>query len=470
MSVSVFFVLLVLIVFYKLRSRRIKRLSQACKFFFVLRLVIELNFGIGYAFRIGSVEVSYDSIISLILCCLAVILIIKELKIPRVILIIGGLLILSLLVGLGITVIYPYEGRVVLRLNGWDQIMQGKAFWERIEGLRLKNFLELFNLLKWMLMALILQRIFKNRDELVSAISTILNASTLMIVCGYTEFLCEKILHSELLSQILTFVFGSIHNVDKIGDVRVQGMMLEPSYYSYAAFQLALLSICRLAILKENIKREKNRFVAIMLVMLLSKSFSSVIYFILLLFTFGWFVLGKNKVKLFFKKVALTIPISFIVLLSIWFILRFQNNEWLNYFVERFQRLFKTINLVIKTGGFGTFNSSSEAVRLISILESLLIFLKRPLFGLGIGFVECHSTIVSVMVSGGIIGLFLWLAFVDKVSGGKRRNKVIYLVFVFANICIGSIGFIYSAVYLFIFLCYSTFFTEAKTNKIIALS
>lgn len=461
MSISVFFILLFLIVGNDLFAGKTKSTRKLCQYFLVLRLILELNFSIGYAVRIADIEISYDSIVSFILILLSILLIIQQRKVSKRAISIGGALILSVVLGLILAEIHPYKGNVIRQLSGWDQEMQGNDARSMIEGVGQKNFLEFFNLVKWLIVAIVIRKLFIDREELFSAISIILNVSMLMIGCGYFEFFCENILHTDLLKQFLTFIFGSIHDVDKLGDTRIQGMMLEPSYYSYAAFQLSLLSICRLGMLKEKKQHEKYRYAAIIVIMLLSRSFSSIMYLILSLFTYGWFVLGKNKIKLFFKKAAYAIPATLIVCVTIGAIMWKVNGESLNYFWGRIQRLSALINRVIKTGSYGIFNSSSEAVRLLSILESLSIFGARPILGLGIGFVECHSTIISLLVSCGAIGTILWFMLVASSSVWKHSNKTIYIIYIISNFFIGSIGFLYSTVYLFVCLSYSAFYGKA---------
>ncbi len=59
-----------------------------------------------------------------------------------------------------------------------------------------------------------------------------------------------------------------------------------------------------------------------------------------------------------------------------------------------------------------------KEMRLVAIAESLKSFLKRPLFGVGLGANYSYSLIPTALANMGIVGFAFWIGSITKTSSG----------------------------------------------------
>jgi len=91
-----------------------------------------------------------------------------------------------------------------------------------------------------------------------------------------------------------------------------------------------------------------------------------------------------------------------------------------------------------------TFNST--IIRIYSIYNNIMCFLKVPVLGTGLGTVYSFSCIVTLITNFGIVGTILFVIFyignIQKKFGDKRAGNLICIFWVVAFSCTGHIGYI----------------------------
>ena len=99
-----------------------------------------------------------------------------------------------------------------------------------------------------------------------------------------------------------------------------------------------------------------------------------------------------------------------------------------NYFLHRLGNLFVQFNNITTNNELLL---SSESIRMSGIVYAFSMWLKRPLFGFGIGSIACISGIFTFLVGGGIICLILYFDVLVKFSQVKKTNLSSIIIFLF---------------------------------------
>jgi len=86
----------------------------------------------------------------------------------------------------------------------------------------------------------------------------------------------------------------------------------------------------------------------------------------------------------------------------------------------------------------------SEGIRTYSIKSAFQWFLERPLFGMGLGTVNCHGAIPALLASTGIIGSILWFLLTFSFDIKNWRKSVLFIIVLLFLSFLGTIGTTYS--------------------------
>jgi len=218
--------------------------------------------------------------------------------------------------------------------------------------------------------------------------------------------------------------------LERGGIYSLQGLTREPSHLASALFWFGLI-----VTLSNNVtdKRKKGILLCVIILLVICRSFAGLL-FALALYTL-YAVVHKKK----FIYSLLALCITPMLLLS----------DRINYYSERLANVFLLLN-------FGNASvTSSEHIRLTSIIEGLKVFLRRPLFGAGIGTVYSHGGLSSMLSNMGGIGVFLWSMFLLR-SIGKMEftttNLLIVMVIAIVVMVTHDFGLVYSMPLLLVLL------------------
>ena len=471
MSFTPFSIVLTAIIGWLLFGARKLRLDEAVYKFFVLKLILDLTLDYGYFIKIGESTISYSGIVSIILFVLSLFSMRKmDMKVLKNGLVFVFLLLLGIITGM----LFPYDHRIVSVLNGWDRTLQGNYVKNEV-SIGFYNLSFLFTAIRFVVILATLRTLLVDRNKVFDLVRKVLSFSTLNIVYGYVEAILKNLFKFDVSANILSPIFGVTESTYSRLSLRgtlysLQGLCKEPSYYSNTLFVFALLSIAYIYyarhsdILKKNIivKKEIIRIAALSVLLIFGFSFSSVVYLAFIVVAFFVVVLGQRKVNFISTRLIQSVPLVLIIGILL---LSLKSDGSLEYYATRFKQLGKTISQIISSGTVGAFNSSSEAVRLTSIIESFRYFLNRPLLGLGIGATDCHSFIVSILSNCGLLGLLLWSKTIMAFSRTTMKNKK-FIIFLFVILCIiGSFGDTFSFYYPVLILTYNCLYIAHANDK-----
>ena len=112
----------------------------------------------------------------------------------------------------------------------------------------------------------------------------------------------------------------------------------------------------------------------------------------------------------------------------------------------------------------------SNRVRLLSIYQTILAFLHRPLFGYGVGAVCCHGATAMMLAGCGIVGVYYWAKFYffsrtiqTKFHPNKKGYLISILVFLFVTVFYSNgVKAFYELSAIMLVICFSVIFTQRK--------
>jgi hypothetical protein len=255
------------------------------------------------------------------------------------------------------------------------------------------------------------------------------------------EFFTKNVFGSLFFSNIIKLIFGySEGQVDFLlsrgGIYTIQGLNREPGHLADGIFYLYTL----LVFTSKKIKHGNIFFVLTISLLILSGSFTSVLYIIPLIIFHFYQLTNKEKLKY----------ATLIFVLSVLLISFFLQS---NIFVYYFDRLLNVSTVIF---GSNEIFYSSEAFRIQQIQNNIDVFKLRPLLGHGIGIPYAYSFISGVLPSIGILGTFSWIALLHTTLNRKRdigKKFTIIIIFIFIWIFKGGISYMYSI--FMIYLIYS---------------
>lgn len=269
----------------------------------------------------------------------------------------------------------------------------------------------IFYLIISICLAFVIDRIgrFFTREDWIHMMVIVarLGKGLLIIVCF--EILLKYILDSNLYASFIVGIFGegtsTYLTIVSRGSFRMlQGLTREASHFTYG---MMLLSILLFATEKSGAKKNTGWIIISIVALVLSGAFSMILC---IAFLAGYYLVvvtyyNKAGKKIFGKRVAFFVFCSSIIItvFGIAGMALLQSNE---YIASRLLEAFDVI------GGLGKNDVSyystlshvtSSQTRLYSTYFTIKEWLKRPLFGLGIGTTFCYSNTVLTLAETGIV-------------------------------------------------------------------
>lgn len=219
------------------------------------------------------------------------------------------------------------------------------------------------------------------------------------------------------------------------GSVGLLGLSYEPSNFTFSQFVIGFLLI------SEGIKNGKSKYliicVPLVLFILLSTSFSAVLYSGVLLGLF--FISGRNRIKRSWIITGTLFLIGFV------FFFFFNSlvggsassstvTEMVQYYTGRWGKVVNSVEV----------GSGETEIRIIATLESLKVFLQAPIWGVGLGANYCYAIIPMALANMGIIGSGLWVAAFKAKFSTINLSRALVSLLVVMFCFVGNIGILYN--------------------------
>lgn len=424
------FLVIFLLIFQAIYSRNLKKLSVIL---FLDSMAFALLVNSGYFIRVGALVLEYEEILSLLF------LFIYFLgsgfdKINSKTFFKGILLITTALLGVFFLILISHNNITVVPIGAsWDAYYAGKNVMVPL-SFSYANLERIFRLILFVLMGLCIKDILKSNQNLIA--KSLVFFISLQVLIGLIDLMTKLLFNVSLIPHITALIFGvgSSQHFGLAVRVRaglpsIQGFMKEPSHFADSFIP----GLTYLALNKNKSQKEILIEFLSVLILLLSGSFTgfAIVLYWLLLYAYR-FVMNSKLGKL---------P-SILVLLTIFFLsfevvqILSHNFSIIEYYISRFYSLL----------GIGP-RVGSEPIRLMSIIYSFDLFIRYPLFGIGIGSSIAHGFIPNLLANMGIIGFLAWLSFsfdVFFINYRKADYIPIILIFLFIMCFLGDIGWAYN--------------------------
>lgn len=284
-----------------------------------------------------------------------------------------------------------------------------------------------------------------------------------IILFSVVEFILNNTLNPMLVCNIVRSVLGSGATAVQQPYYRggLYSILLvcrEPSLANYALMFCILTIMWHWTIYKN--KKDQILFIIGISMMLLSFSITGILFVMVLS---AFLLVRKNIRDKFLKIIALLFGMFFLLFL----IRSIMSREVILYFSTRIIRAVHFIKYIIQNPNSGTvfksFGGASEVVRLYSIFQTFNVWISSPLIGAGIGTASACSGWVSALANVGVLGIYIWLAFFNKLSKklSLKNYKITAIIFGMAFTIQGGLLDIFCYLYYFIWLILSA---EIITN------
>lgn len=377
-----------------------------------ITLIVGLAVRMGYFAKIGDLEITYTMFLYYITTILAIGILLKR-GIERKSL--KALFILLIAFILNIVCFYFFRYTEPVIQSDWTNYVLGSINYSYINDNALAYGHYILFLCVLIIFAAFL-RVYTEKEisRLVSSVSKFCKG---MIILGYVEFFIKNIWHSNIITSLCIFLFGASGAQQNLVEQRglfytIQGATKEPSMYVTKLFYICLIF---LLLLGQSKRKEKKYalgwIIATIILLIFDSTMSSLVYIVIILIIL---ISQKRSIKSEkglrdYRKII--IPISAIVFLSFLSFYIINNYKILlgsdNYFLNRIGVAGQQLSIMLN-GSMKNLKYSSEAIRFSGIVYDFKLFIKRPLFGVGMGVVVCNSGIISMLCNIGIVGFIAW--------------------------------------------------------------
>ncbi len=411
---------------------------------FYLYVCVALFTNLGYFVKIGNFDVGYSYVLSLVLFCIAIILIFSERLYDKKLMIIGGVFALSCGIGLALAYIFPYKGGYIDDISKWDLYIQGQADKVYVISPSLTHFKYLFNIVKYAVILSVTKATMGFRrvwDKLLDIINVIV---VVVVVYGFFEIFSDKVIGKSPIGYFFNPIFGEAEATFNRTD-RFQGLYKEASHYALYLFYIVLFEMIYLltkkgGLTKKRLIVEYIKMASLILLMVISTSFSNLILLPLLYVFFVRYIINpKHKLEWVLCSIA-------VAAFAMAVIANGEISRWLGLSALN-EKLNELINVLYDLVSGKNVGISSVGIRFTSIFEMIKIFVARPVFGIGVGITDAHTTFFSILACTGIIGTALWITVILNFGRFTRNNLLFAIIMLISTLFVGGIGYITFIIY-----------------------
>lgn len=397
----------------------------------ILTIVINALYMQGYFIYIGGNERTYDLVINILFTLISINYFRKSL--PRIhfkTFTWAGVFFLSIFVGLIYFMIDPFHGYVVDSTVGysWDDYAAGA----NVEGLPVLHYGTIFFALMYFLEGLLSVVIIRDKltiDDYQYITGKVIKFLYISFFYGIFEFIIKNFINNQILFTLIGGVLGTGSSTYTISMERgsfeaLQGFSREPSHYVFSLFLFLTFIFVKEQYLsrKPFFKREILTIIITFLIMFLSGSFAALIYifsFLCMLIVYKLAFLSKKKRFVVYVALFISIlgGIAYLATVGL-------DDD--SYLGSRINASFLVLSLLSTDGLRGIGGLSSALPRFMSIYETGLDFLDRPLLGVGLSVESCHSGWMTFLSYTGLLGVYLWF---KMLFAEEDHDKLLVLFF-----------------------------------------
>mgnify|MGYP001862902725 CR=1 FL=1 len=428
---------------------------------FFLYVGVVLFSNIGNFIEIGSFSLTNRAFLSIYTFFVALAVLFFDKLFDRRIMLAGIGLYVSVLIGYLSLTFMPYTGGVLHLLTNWDSYVYG--------GIQLDYELEfvfdfetLFKVIHFPVVLAVAFKALSKSQEKQYFLTKLLKISNYVLLYSVVELIAIKLFSIPISSIILRPLFGE-SEATFVYTERLQGLFKEASHYASAMFIWGLLNIFQIYISQHTDVRKTRiriwcgiRFILILILLLASTSFVGILYCALLVIAALLYCTKINKSML-------AVCIVLFGLIAIFMI----TNEGIMKSLgleSLYQRIYRTIETFVRLFNGETGTTSSEGARFTSIFSMLQILAQRPLFGVGAGITDAHSTLFATLGNLGLVGTAL-LAYMYVRFGNLKCNRIsLFIIIIIYLSFTGSFGGIFDFQYPMIFFFAGLTFKDRKRS------
>lgn len=274
----------------------------------------------------------------------------------------------------------------------------------------------------------------------IKAINDILSIGAIAFIClGLFEFLLNNSVNPTLFRNLIFKLFGENDTAVKIPYYRAGLYSLlitckEPSYVSQTLFYCSIILAFSYSITKK--KNYVSWVILSVVTSLITLTVSAVFLSVILLIILFYCSYGKIRKR---------ITIASIFALIIGFVTVSIKPDILSYYLGRTSGISDLFSLFLISPTnpliFST-TGGSLVFRLYAMLNVGLVWIKHPLFGIGIGTATSDCGLITILSNVGIVGLILiliqWSLVSKQITGIKTKKGSILLVLL-SQLFIGGI-------------------------------
>lgn len=272
--------------------------------------------------------------------------------------------------------------------------------------------------------------------EYILKIMVVFQKVTYIVVC--IEMVIKLFFDSSLYFGLINFLLGVSANqvnwlVIRGGIPAFQALCKEPSHLAICLFFSCLIDLW----LMERKKINSMFFIINCLLLLLSGSFSSILFVPVLILAYLVIMKISSKRIIFVALILAMIPVA---------ILALDKTGLAQYYMERLSNALS----LIKSRNFDIY--SSEGVRLGSMFSSLDLFKNRPFLGIGLGNNVSTCAFPALLSTMGILGVLAYIfAFVDS-----EKTMITFIFVLLGTIFAMDEGVFYSIHLMLFFVIYGS--------------
>ena len=448
-------IILIFILLFTLLADWKKGLQQYFKHVFFIYVAVVMFSNIGYFIQIGSFSLTHRAFLSVFAFFVSLAVIIFDKTFDRKILLAGGCLFACVLFGYISLSLFPYTYGIIHDISQWDNYVAGIQSMDYNPKF-VFDFETVFKIIHFPVVLSVAYKVFFDSLSKEKLLKSLLNISNYVLIYCFIELIAIKVFSFPISKYICIPIFGESEATSVYTD-RLQGLFKEASHYAGALFIWGILNIFQMRLIKRRGGKVQSngwwgcliRFILTCVLILGSTSFVGILYLFLLLIALAlWGT--PLKASIVFTCAGCLVLIGVLVLSSssIMSILGLED------LYNRVEKLRMSIALLID-GKVGL--SSSEGARFTSIFSMLKILSKRPLFGVGAGITDAHSTLFATLGNLGLIGTVV-LGYIYIRFGRVKNNGIaFYLIILLYLSFAGSFGGIFDFQYpmLFFFAGYA---------------
>ncbi len=449
MSISIFGIILLL--FFILSFIKKQTFHSTYKNVFFIYLLVSINVNVGYLFKIGNVSIGVDTFLSFVLLLMSIPFLLKK-QFNKKIMKLGFYFWFAIIFGLLFLKINPYSNGIIASIDKWDAYITGDLSLDYSASFSPSLFNYIIAALRFPIILSVIFYIVKT-NEWFGFLRKSFILTTIIVIYGLLEFLLKRFTNVDIVSSFIIPFFGEVEFIS-MSSLRLQGFCKEASQYATVLFLNSELLIFNLIYSVRLKKKIEVKYILILmlcyLIMLLSTSFSAILLLVISAISLVVFVIKNNKTKV----------LIFIVFLSLFICLMF-NSKFNLVFVERINKIFAVLKVILNGNNYQSYETS-EGARLTSILYMGKILMNKPLFGIGLGATDAHSTLAAIFANVGIIGGVVYLLMLKRFGICNNKKTILFFVLILLTMTImGGFGY-FSAIY---YPCILTMFSRVTNVK-----